>query len=208
MPTVAVILAAGPGRRMKSSLPKVLHPILGDPALLWVLRSLPPSIAAAIVVVHSGKEQVITALDRWAKEGLLPCPTITVDQGELLGTGHAVQVATPELDRLGAERVLILRGDMPLLEAATLERLASAPAMLLATDLEHPGDHGRVIQNEDGTLAALVESEDASHAIRALRRVNAGVYSLPWRDLRPALAELRSDNVQAPWRSRSVTPPS
>lgn len=196
MPTVAVILAAGPGRRMKSSLPKVLHPILGDPALLWVLRSLPPSIAAAIVVVHSGKEQVITALDRWAKEGLLPCPTITVDQGELLGTGHAVQVATPELDRLGAERVLILRGDMPLLEAATLERLASAPAMLLATDLEHPGDHGRVIQNEDGTLAALVESEDASHAIRALRRVNAGVYSLPWRDLRPALAELRSDNVQ------------
>lgn len=196
MPTVAVILAAGLGKRMKSSLPKVLQPILGDPALLWVLRSLPSTVSSAVVVVHSGKEQVIAALDKWTREGLLPCPVTTVDQGEPLGTGHAVQAAIPELDRLGAEGVLILSGDVPLLEAATVERLASASAMLLAMDLEHPGSYGRVIQNEDGTLAALVECKDASDAIKALRRVNGGVYCLPWKELKPALAGLRNDNAQ------------
>lgn len=196
MPIVAVILAAGLGKRMKSSLPKVLHPILGDPALLWVLRALPSTVSAAVVVIHSGKEKVIAALDQWTKEGLLPCPVTTVDQGEPLGTGHAVQAAIPELDRLGAEGVMILMGDVPLLGAATVERLASAPAMLLAMDLEHPGNRGRVIQNADGTLAALVECMDASDSIRALRRVNGCVYNLPWGELRPVLAELRNDNAQ------------
>src|SRR5512141_268735 len=101
MSTVALILAAGLGKRMKSTLPKVLHPILGDPSLLWVLRALPASVEAAVVVVHHGKEQVEAALALWASRGLLPCPTTSVDQGEPLGTGHAVAQAAGELDRLG-----------------------------------------------------------------------------------------------------------
>ena len=108
MSTLAVILAAGLGKRMKSTLPKVLHPILGDPSLLWVLRALPATVTGAVVVVHHGKEQVQAALATWARLGLLPCPTTSVDQLEPLGTGHAVQAAAAELDRLGAAKVLIL----------------------------------------------------------------------------------------------------
>jgi len=196
MSTVAVIMAAGLGKRMKSTTPKVLHPVLGDPVLLWVLRSLPPAVSAAVVIVHSGKEQVVAALARWAQEGLLPCPTTSVDQGEPLGTGHAVRAATAELDRLGAEKVLILSGDVPLLAAATVAQLAAAEAVLLAMDLEDPTGYGRVVQHADGTLRAITEHKDASEAVRAIHRVNGGAYALPWRALKPALAALRNDNSQ------------
>lgn len=196
MSTVAVILAAGLGKRMKSTLPKVLHPILGDPALLWVLRSLPPSVSSAVVVVHNGKEQVEEALAQWRKQGLLPCPTATVDQGEPLGTGHAVQVTAGELDRLGAEKVLILCGDVPLLEPSTVAKLAAAEGVLLAMDLEDPSGYGRVVQEPGGTLRTITEHKDASEEIRAIRRVNGGAYTLPWRALKPALAALRNDNSQ------------
>jgi bifunctional UDP-N-acetylglucosamine pyrophosphorylase / glucosamine-1-phosphate N-acetyltransferase len=194
--TVAVIMAAGLGKRMKSRLPKVLHPILGDPALLWVLRSLPSTVSAAVVVVHNGKEAVEEALAHWGKEGLLPCAISTVDQGEPLGTGHAVQVATGELDRLGASRVLILSGDVPLLAAATVARLAASESVLLAMDLEDPSGYGRVVQNQDGSLQTITEHKDASEEIRAIRRVNGGAYTLPWKALKPALAALRNDNCQ------------
>lgn len=196
MSTVAVILAAGLGKRMKSTLPKVLHPILGDPALLWVLRSLPGSVTAAIVVLHHGKEQVTEALTRWQQQELLPCPVTAVDQGEPLGTGHAVQRATDELDRLGATRVLVLCGDVPLLEAATVGRLADAEGMLLAMDLEDPSGYGRVLQHPDGTLKGLVEHKDASAEIRAIQRVDGGAYALPWSALKAALAALRNDHSQ------------
>jgi bifunctional UDP-N-acetylglucosamine pyrophosphorylase/glucosamine-1-phosphate N-acetyltransferase len=196
MSTVAVILAAGLGKRMKSTLPKVLHPILGDAVLLWVLRALPGCVHSAIVVVHSGKEKVEEALALWRKQGLLPCPVSTVDQGEPLGTGHAVQMTTGELDRLGAEKVLILSGDVPLLEASTVAKLAASEGALLAMDLEDPAAYGRVVQHPDGTLLAITEHKDASAEIRAIRRVNGGAYTLPWKALKPALACLRNDNSQ------------
>lgn len=196
MPTVAVILAAGLGKRMKSTLPKVLHPILGDPALLWVLRSLPTSVSAAVVVVHSGKEQVEGALTQWQQEGLLPCPILTVDQGEPLGTGHAVQVTIAALDRLGATRALILCGDVPLLEPATVARLAASEGVLLAMDLEDPAGYGRVLQHPDGTLKEIIEQKDASAELRAIRRVNGGAYALPWKALKLALVSLSNDNSQ------------
>ena len=196
MSTVAVILAAGLGKRMKSILPKVLHPILGDPALLWVLRSLPESVSAAIVVLHHGKEQVAEALAQWQQQGLLPCPISTVDQGEPLGTGHAVQRASADLDRLNATRVLVLSGDVPLLEASTVARLADSEGMLLVMDLENPSGYGRVLQHPDGTLKGLVEYKDASPEIRAIQRVNGGAYALPWNALKTALAALRNDNSQ------------
>lgn len=195
MATVAIILAAGLGQHMKSSLPKALHPVLGDPALLWVLRSLPASVNAAVVVVQHGKEQVLQALDQWIREKLLPCPVTAVDQGEPMGAIHAVRVAVAELDRLGAERVLILSGDAPLVESATLERLASGPAALLAMEPADPARVARVRQNADGTLASLLAWEDASEEVRGLQRVDGGVYSLPWRELKTALADLGHDDA-------------
>lgn len=194
--TAAVILAAGLGTRMKSRVPKVLHPVLGDASLLWVLRSLPPGLCGAAVVLHHGKEQVEEALAAWAKEGLLPCPVRTVDQGEPLGTGHAVRAAEGVLDEVGAERVLILSGDVPLLKAATVARLAAAQAQLLAMDLEAPTGYGRVLQAADGRLAALVEEKDATPEQRAIRRVNGGAYLLPWPALKAALAGLSNANAQ------------
>jgi bifunctional UDP-N-acetylglucosamine pyrophosphorylase/glucosamine-1-phosphate N-acetyltransferase len=196
MSTVALILAAGLGKRMKSALPKVLHPVLGDPSLLWVLRALPPAVEAAVVVVHHGREQVEAALAAWAAQGLLPCPAITVDQGEPLGTGHAVQRAAPELDRLRATRAVILCGDVPLIQAATVARLAESRATLLAMDLEDPSGYGRVLQRADGTLQAVVEDRDAGPEVRALRRVNGGAYALPWEPLRQAVARLSNGNAQ------------
>ncbi|MFN7957531.1 MAG: bifunctional UDP-N-acetylglucosamine diphosphorylase/glucosamine-1-phosphate N-acetyltransferase GlmU [Holophagaceae bacterium] len=196
MSTVAVILAAGLGTRMKSRLPKVLHPILGDPSLLWVLRALPRDLGGAIVVVHHGKELVEAALEGWRKAGLLPCPITTVDQGEPLGTGHALQTCIPELDRLGASQVVILCGDVPLTTAATVFRLCAAKALLLAMDLASPGAYGRVLQRPDGRLAGLVEAKDAAPDQLAVQRVNGGAYSLPWPALRKALLALTNDNAQ------------
>jgi bifunctional UDP-N-acetylglucosamine pyrophosphorylase/glucosamine-1-phosphate N-acetyltransferase len=196
MSTVAVILAAGLGTRMKSRLPKVLHPILGDPALLWVLRTLPPGLGGAVVVVHHGKDQVVAALESWQQAGLLPCAVCTVDQGEPLGTGHALQACIPELDRLGATKVAILCGDVPLTSSATVSRLCAADALLLAMDLPSPGAYGRVLQHADGRLAGLVEAKDASPEQLAVRCVNGGAYALPWPALRAALLGLTNDNAQ------------
>jgi bifunctional UDP-N-acetylglucosamine pyrophosphorylase/glucosamine-1-phosphate N-acetyltransferase len=181
---------------MKSALPKVLHPILGDSALLWVLRALPGAVRAAVVVVHHGKEQVERALADWTAQGLLPCPITTVDQGEPLGTGHAVAQAAGELDRLGASRVVILSGDVPLIRTETVARLAQADGVLLAMELADPAGYGRVVQGADGRLQAIVEHKDADAGQRAIRRVNAGVYGLPWAPLRLALSRLSSDNAQ------------
>jgi bifunctional UDP-N-acetylglucosamine pyrophosphorylase/glucosamine-1-phosphate N-acetyltransferase len=196
MSTVALILAAGLGKRMQSTLPKVLHPILGDPSLLWVLRALPAEVQAAVVVVHSGKERVEAALAQWAAQGLLPCPVTSVDQGEPLGTGHAVAQAKAELDRLGAERVVILCGDVPLIRPATVARLAQSEGTLLAMDLDDPAGYGRVLQHADGTLRAIVEHKDAGEDVRAVRRVNGGAYALPWGALREALGRLSNANAQ------------
>jgi len=196
MSTVAVILAAGLGKRMKSSMPKVLHPVLGDPSLLWVLRALPPKVSSAVLVLHHGKEQVEAALAEWERNGLLPCPVRTVDQNQPLGTGHAVQQAVGELDLLAPQQVVILCGDVPLLRRETLESLASQEAVLLAMDLAEPAGYGRVLQNADGTLAGIVEQKDASPEVLAVRRVNGGAYVLPWRELKPALANLSNDNAQ------------
>ena len=196
MSTVAVILAAGLGTRMKSTLPKVLHPVLGDPSLLWVLRSLPPEVSSAVLVLHHGKDRVEAALAEWTKRGLLPCPVHTVDQREPLGTGHAVQQAVPELDRLAPRRVVILSGDVPLLSRESVARLASRDAALLAMDLQDPTGYGRVLQNPDGTLRGIVEQKDASPEVRAIGRVNGGAYCLPWRELKPALSSLSNENAQ------------
>ena len=196
MSTVALILAAGLGKRMKSAMPKVLHPILGDPALLWVLRALPGTVQAAVVVVHHGKEQVEQALAAWSAQGLLPCPITTVDQGEPLGTGHAAARATSELDRLDATRVVILCGDVPLIRAETVARLAQSDGTLLAMDLADPAGYGRVVQQPDGRLRAIVEHKDADPGQLAIHRVNGGAYALPWGPLRLALARLSNGNAQ------------
>lgn len=193
---IAVVLAAGKGTRMRSDLPKVLHPLAGEPLAVHVLRSARAAgVARLVVVVGHGAEQVEAALG----------PVFTdlrfVVQAEQLGTGHAVQCALPAIaDHDGP--VLILSGDVPLLRPATLASLveacaASGAGLALATFTpEDPHGYGRIVRDDRGRIHAIVEERDADAAIRALRECNAGVYCARAELLRSELPGLGRANAQ------------
>src|SRR6185295_13149586 len=191
MPLDVIILAAGQGKRMRSDLPKVLHPLAGKPLLAHVLdtaRSLAPR---RIFVVHGhGAEKVRAAFA--ADAGIE-----WVLQAEQLGTGHAVREAAP---RLAPEAdVLILYGDVPLVRAETFKRLLDASrngVAVLTAELPDAGSYGRIVRDAAGRVARIVEAKDASATERALREFNAGIYALSAKRLAPWLARLKNDNAQ------------
>jgi bifunctional UDP-N-acetylglucosamine pyrophosphorylase / glucosamine-1-phosphate N-acetyltransferase len=194
-----VVLAAGQGKRMCSDLPKVLHKLAGKPLLGHVLdtaRSLAPS---RIVVVHGhGADRVRAELGAddlgWAL------------QQPQLGTGHAVMQALPLLD--DASPTLVLYGDVPLIEAATLSRLLQACAgdrlALLTAVLEDPTGYGRIVReagadpdDRTGRILRIVEDKDAADgAVRAIREINTGILVAPTPALRRWLDALSNDNAQ------------
>ena len=185
-----VILAAGQGTRMKSSLPKVLHPVAGKPLLEHVLltaQQLQPQ--RVHVVTGHGSEEVQEALASYEVDWVL--------QAEQLGTGHAVMQAMPGIapDSL----VLVLYGDVPLTPAETLQQLVDqageAPALLTAT-LADPGGYGRIVRGEAGELLRVVEDKDCSAQERLLREINTGVLASPAGDLQAYLPRVGNDNKQ------------
>ncbi|MFC3608140.1 bifunctional UDP-N-acetylglucosamine diphosphorylase/glucosamine-1-phosphate N-acetyltransferase GlmU [Stutzerimonas tarimensis] len=185
-----VILAAGQGTRMRSALPKVLHPIAGQSMLGHVIetaRQLQPG--GIHVVIGHGAEQVRSRLAAEDVNFVL--------QAEQLGTGHAVAQALPAL---GAERVLILYGDVPLIEAATLERLLlkveDRQLALLTVELADPTGYGRIIRDAKGEVQAIVEHKDATPAQRAVREGNTGILAVPAGRLADWLGRLGNDNAQ------------
>lgn len=167
----AVVLAAGKGKRLKSSTPKVLHPIAGEPALWHVLQLAKAARPdRLIVVVGHGADDVRDAVTSW---GITPEP-VFVEQREQLGTGHAVLVAE---DAVGSvDDVLVLGGDFDPITAADVRTLVSThrrsrSALTTATtEVRDPGGYGRVVR-EGSTLVEIVEDVDASPAIRAIREV-------------------------------------
>lgn len=189
-PLHVVILAAGEGKRMKSALPKVLQAIAGKSMLAHVVdtaRQLAP--AGIHVVFGHGGAQVRAAfanqLDlHWA------------EQSRQLGTGHAVQQAMPAIP--DHARVLVLYGDVPLITAATLQRLLDAPRPLavLAAEPLDPTGYGRIVRDTEGHVAAIVEHKDADAAQRRIQLVNTGVIAAEAGALRRWLDELRNDNAQ------------
>ena len=193
-PSVAlsvVILAAGEGKRMKSRLPKVLQPLTGRPLLAHVLGTARALSPAHIHVVYGhGAEQVRAA---FADSGLN-----WVHQAEQLGTGHALQQAASHL--ADNEIVLVLYGDVPLLRAATLTRLvasaASGELALLTMAPEDPTGYGRIVRDEAGRVARIVEQKDASAEELRIGECNTGVLAAPARNLKGWLASLRNDNAQ------------
>jgi len=169
----AVVLAAGQGTRMKSSLPKVLHPIAGRPMLDYVLDAVAPLLAGKpVVVVGHGAELV---------RGHVGDAAVFVLQEEQLGTGHAVLQAREALQHR-AERVLVLNGDMPLLTFETLNLLLdvqqahSATISLLTCRLEDPMGFGRIVRDDAGRVVGIVEEHEATPEQQAIRELNAGVY--------------------------------
>ncbi len=185
-----LVLAAGLGKRMRSDLPKVLHPLAGRPLLAHVLdtaRSLSPR---KIVVVHGhGAEKVREAFSKEKIDWVL--------QPEQLGTAHAVMQAMP---RVSADAdVLLLYGDVPLVRAATLKRLLEAAReglALLTAEVENPAAYGRVVRDASGHVARVVELRDASAAERAIREINAGFYALNARRLSGWLKKIGDRNAQ------------
>jgi bifunctional UDP-N-acetylglucosamine pyrophosphorylase/glucosamine-1-phosphate N-acetyltransferase len=193
-PLHVVILAAGKGTRMKSRLPKVLHQAAGLPLLDWVLRlarSLGPS---SITVVTGHEAQRVESAAAAADVGF-------VLQEPQLGTGHALRQAQPVL--AGATgRVLLLSGDVPLLQADSvrtlLERQAAADAALVVATarVADPTGYGRIVRDASGALLRIVEHRDASDDVRAIDEINSGVYVFALEPLFAALARVGSANAQ------------
>ena len=190
MPLDVVVLAAGQGKRMRSDLPKVLHPLAGRALLAHVLdtaRSLAPR--RTIVVHGHGAERVRAAFDGSALEWVL--------QAEQLGTGHAVQQAMPHVG--DDATVVILYGDVPLVRAESLKRLIDASAdglAVMTTELDDPSGYGRIVRNAAGRVERIVEHKDASDAERGIREINAGFMALSAKRLGGWLKKISNRNAQ------------
>ncbi len=191
-----VVLAAGEGKRMKSALPKVLHPLLGRTLLGHVLTATGPLRAdRTVVVVGHGADRVRAHLAEVAPEA------VPVLQAEQRGTGHAVRIA---LDAVAdaAGTVVVINGDVPLLRPETVAALvdaheaAGAAATVLAAEVPDPTGLGRIVRDEAGRLRQIVEERDATAEQRALREINAGSYAFDAVRLRDALGKLSTDNDQ------------
>lgn len=186
-----VILAAGTGKRMRSALPKVLHPLAGRPLLSHVIdtaRALNP--ARLVVVVGHGADAV--------REAVAAPDVQFALQAEQLGTGHAVQQALPLLDP--AQPTLVLYGDVPLTKPGTLKRLADAAVEgrygVLTVTLDDPTGYGRIVRDPAGYVERIVEQKDATPEQLKIREINTGIVVTPTAQLAMWLASLRNDNAQ------------
>jgi len=184
-----VILAAGKGTRMRSDKPKVLHALAGRPLLQHALDTAAGLAPGRICVVYGhGGEAVPQAMARYDAAFVLQEPQ--------LGTGHAVQQALPHLS--DGSLTLVLYGDVPLTQPATLRRMLDAPGALtlLTVKLDDPRGYGRIVRDGAGRVIRIVEEKDATPAERAIDEVNTGILAAPTRLLRDWLQRLGNDNAQ------------
>ena len=190
-----VILAAGQGSRMRSTLPKVLHPIAGKSMLAHVLELTKVVVSSQThVVVGHGADQVKSSLTnaniKWAL------------QSEQKGTGHAVAQALPAIS--DDSQVLILYGDVPLTSTATIEQLISSDPSslgteqlnLLTVELQNPNGYGRIVRDSNGDVVAIVEQKDASAEQLKITEVNTGIMCVTATALKRWLPKLSADNAQ------------
>ncbi len=190
----AVILAAGQGTRMKSTLPKVLHDVAGRPMISWVVDAVAAvSPDQIMVVIGHGAEAVEESLGG----GIETCI-----QEEQLGTGHATLTALQAMGDASGDAVLVLPGDTPLLRSETLELLArlqrrtSAAVSMLTADVANPAGYGRILRDGWDRVVGVVEHKDAAPGQLNINEVNGGVYVFAGDLLPAALQQLKTDNVQ------------
>lgn len=188
-----IVLAAGKGTRMYSSLPKVLHPLAGRPLLSHVLgtaASLSPR--SLRVVIGYGASQVRQAFSDFPRD------IAWMEQQEQLGTGHAVLQGAADLPDNGA--TLVLYGDVPLISADTLRGLldatSSATVAVLTQHVDDPHGLGRIIRDGEGNVIGIVEEKDANEAQRHIREINTGILCVRNRSLLDWLNRLDNDNAQ------------
>jgi bifunctional UDP-N-acetylglucosamine pyrophosphorylase / glucosamine-1-phosphate N-acetyltransferase len=186
-----VILAAGLGKRMRSDLPKVLHPLAGRPLLGHVLAASRELAPERIVVVHGhGGERV--------KAAFADQDCVWVEQAEQRGTGHAVIQALPAVEDL--DRILILYGDVPLISVGTLRALIEVSTGtrlgLLTAELSDPSGYGRILRDAQRRVVRIVEEKDASPEERAIREINTGFLVADRTSLSHWLGSIDDDNAQ------------
>lgn len=185
-----VILAAGKGTRMRSDLPKVLHPIAHKSMVQHVIDTAHQVGSDAIQLVYGyGAEQLQTRLGEQQLNWVL--------QAEQLGTGHAVAQANDNI--ADDDTVLILYGDVPLIQAATLESLLAAREAnglaILTVNLPNPAGYGRIVR-EQGNVVGIIEQKDANAEQLAINEINTGIMAAPGKQLKAWLGQLSSDNAQ------------
>jgi bifunctional UDP-N-acetylglucosamine pyrophosphorylase / glucosamine-1-phosphate N-acetyltransferase len=191
---------------MRSSTPKMLHPVCGRAMVAW------PILAAREAVEGDGRVAAIVSPGRDISAGL-PEAVETVEQPESDGTGGAIRAALPLIE--DAETVLVLSGDVPLVSAELISSLlaaheaAEAAATMLTIELEDPGAYGRVVRTDAGDVEKVVEAKadgDADAAQLAIREINAGTYVFDATPLATALAGLSNDNAQGEYYLPDVFP--
>lgn len=190
MDVSVVVLAAGKGSRMKSAIPKVLHPLAGRPLVQHVVDTARQFAADITLVIGHGADQVEAEFSAQ--------PVKLAVQEQQLGTGHAVAQALPGLSSEGV--VLVLYGDVPLTEVDTLKRLTALvderTMALLTVTLDNPRGYGRILRNEQGRVQAIVEEKDASEAEQAITEINSGIMAVPAWMLHDWLPQLSNNNSQ------------
>lgn len=191
----AIVLAAGQGTRMKSDEPKVLHAVAGRPMVAWpVEAALAAGAEKVVVVVGHGREKVEAAL-----AARFDARVTTAVQAEQKGTGHAARCAMPALEGFEGD-VVILYGDVPLLEPEAIEALRATrmrgPLALLTCRAPDPRGYGRILRDASGAVVGIREHKDASAEELSIDEINPGVYAADATFLREALEGLSADNAQ------------
>jgi bifunctional UDP-N-acetylglucosamine pyrophosphorylase/glucosamine-1-phosphate N-acetyltransferase len=186
-----VVLAAGKGTRMRSALPKVLHPIAHKPMVQHVIDTAQQLQPSAVHVIYGHGGDVL-------QQSLKGQAVNFVEQAEQLGTGHAVQQVIPHLG--SNEKVLILYGDVPLTRLSTLKKLLAAAEStdlaLLTVTLPDPTGYGRIVRDQHGAVNSIVEQKDAKPAELVIGEVNTGMMVVHSASLKRWLAQLQNNNVQ------------
>jgi len=194
---VAVVLAAGQGKRMKSARPKAIHEVCGLPMLAYVLDTMHGAgVDDAVVVVGYGAEMVRERFAAWDR------PLRWVEQTERKGTGHAVMVTETTLGDFDGD-VVVVCGDNPLLSADSVRRAIvqhrteDVACTVVTAEVDDPTGYGRVVRSVDGDVEAIVEERDATDVQRRIREINSGNYVFDARAMYEALRKITPDNDQA-----------
>lgn len=189
----AVILAAGKGVRMRSRLPKVVHPVAGQAIVLHVAEAVRGAgVNKITLVVGHGRDMIKSLFENQKVQMAV--------QEEQLGTGHALMQA--ELGVMGDRNIIVLAGDIPLIQAKTIKALidhheaSGAAATVLTAMIDNPAGYGRIIRNPDGSLNRIVEEKDAGSEEKAIKEINSGIYCFNTSAVFDALKRINTSNAQ------------